>query len=117
MNEPAGQAPPPAPPPAPRPPAATRPEGSFALGYVGGGVAMLLVLLATGGMIAAAPTFSAAFLLLPPAAFVGLLVFAVGHGTRTRKGLLAMLLTFIGLLVLLIAACFGYFAIHPLNIH
>ena len=56
-------------------------------------------------------------LLLPVATLVGLIAYCIRDGKRTIKGLVAMLLTFVGLVVLLVAACFGYFAIYPLNIH
>jgi len=110
----------PTPTPAPPPPApapAQGLEGSFAAGYFGGGVAMFLSLVVTGGLMGLVPQLSALFLLLPVASLVGLVIYCIKDGKRTIKGLIAMILTFIGLVVLLVAACFGYFAIHPLNIH
>jgi len=78
---------------------------------------MFLALVVTGALMAVAPALSAIFALLFPAVFVAALVFCIRHGSRTTKGFIAMILTFVGLLVLLIAACFGYFAIHPFNVH
>jgi hypothetical protein len=109
--------PPPPPAPAPAPVVPQRPEGSFAAGYFGGAIAMFLSLVVTVGLASLVPRLGALFLLLPVACLVGLIVYCIKDGKRTIKGLVAMILTFVGLLVLLVAACFGYFAIHPLNFH
>jgi hypothetical protein len=104
------------PPRRPEPPPPS-PEGSFSLGYVGGGIAMVAVLVVCWLLIVAIPQLGALFLLMPTLAYIGLLVFGFRHGRRTGKGVLAVLLTFVGLVVLLVAACFGYAAIYGFNMH
>jgi len=78
---------------------------------------MLAVLVVSWLLMLTVPALGALFALIVPGAYVALLVFAFRHGRRTGKGVLAVLLTFIGLVVLLVAACFGYVAIYGLNLH
>jgi uncharacterized membrane protein (GlpM family) len=94
-----------------------RGEGSMMLGYVvawGGWIASLFVTAVMIGLLSSSSRLNAVaglFSLLPMVAYLALLVWGFRHGPRTGKGVLAMGLTVIGLIVLLVAACFGYFAL------
>ncbi len=117
---------PPAPPTTPPPPVDAS-RGSLPLGFVLGWVTLLggygaiAVLGSTLGRIGAYPLLTNLMALagiLPWAGLLGLIVFfAVKNKPRTALGVALSIASMIGVVILLVAACFGLFALGGGNWH